>query len=336
MNRAFVPVCFCVFLISSPHTVSAQDSEAVGSRAQGMGGAFTAVADDSTATWWNPAGLAAGAFFNLILETSSVHQPADSDRVPAWRGTSRGFSIAYPALGLSYYRLRVSETRPAGSTDADAGGRQHTGAEIVRLRTVVVNQFGATVGQSLGQHLVLASTVKLVRAGAGTDVRTRGTASLDSAEELEASVETHTGLDVGAMARFSAVSLGLTVRNATEPTFGEGDAAFALTRRFRAGIALSSRGTGGMITVDADFDLTRIERTFGAERRAAVGVELWTASRRIGLRGGVSGNTVGTLRPAPSGGASVALRPGIYVDAHVTGGTDEAGRGWGSALRVTF
>ena len=32
-----------------------------------MGGAFVAVADDSTATWWNPAGQAAGAFFDVTL-----------------------------------------------------------------------------------------------------------------------------------------------------------------------------------------------------------------------------------------------------------------------------
>ena len=29
----------------------------VGARAVGMGGAFTAVADDATAIWWNPAGM---------------------------------------------------------------------------------------------------------------------------------------------------------------------------------------------------------------------------------------------------------------------------------------
>src|SRR5436309_7220574 len=29
----------------------------VGARAVGMGGAFTAVADDATAPWWNPAGM---------------------------------------------------------------------------------------------------------------------------------------------------------------------------------------------------------------------------------------------------------------------------------------
>ena len=44
--------------------VSAQIYETVGIRAQGMAGAFVAVADDSTATWWNPAGLATGAYFS--------------------------------------------------------------------------------------------------------------------------------------------------------------------------------------------------------------------------------------------------------------------------------
>jgi hypothetical protein len=333
MLRALVTL---LLVLSMPWAARAQDSEAVGIRAQGMGGAFTAIADDSTATWWNPAGLAAGAFFSAVLETSSLHQPADAGTVPAWRGTSRGFSIAYPALGLSYYRLKVSEIRPVRSTDRDADGRQTTGAEIVRLRSVVLNQFGATVGQSLGQYLVVASTVKLVRAGAAADVQSRATASLDSAEELDPAGETHAGLDIGAMARFTGVTLGLTVRNATEPAFGAGDAAFRLERRVRAGVAFSSAGASGAITVDVDLDLTRTERTFGDERRAAVGVELWTGARRIGVRAGVSGNTVSSARLAPGGGVSVALRPGMYVDAHVTGGTQESGRGWGSALRVTF
>jgi hypothetical protein len=45
----------------------AQIVESVGSRALGMGGAFVAVASDSSATWWNPAGLAAGQFVDLAI-----------------------------------------------------------------------------------------------------------------------------------------------------------------------------------------------------------------------------------------------------------------------------
>ena len=40
-----------------------------------MGGAFTAVADDATATWWNPAGLAGGAYFNGLIEAGNHREP---------------------------------------------------------------------------------------------------------------------------------------------------------------------------------------------------------------------------------------------------------------------
>src|SRR5262245_63402112 len=84
-----------------PPSASAQPADAVGVRAQGMGGAFTALADDATATWWNPAGLAGGSYFNGVLEYGHLPNPND--------GTVKGFAIAFPALGLSYYRLPISE-----------------------------------------------------------------------------------------------------------------------------------------------------------------------------------------------------------------------------------
>src|SRR5229473_5118040 len=118
---SFVTLVFCV------PPAQAQIYEAVGTRAQAMGGAFVAVADDATATWWNPAGLASGAYFNTILEYAGSQdprqesrqdsrQPADtSGAVPAWRSATRGFAVAFLALGFSYYHLRVSEIRPFGS-----------------------------------------------------------------------------------------------------------------------------------------------------------------------------------------------------------------------------
>jgi hypothetical protein len=301
-----------------------------------MDGAFTAVADDSTASWWNPAGLATGPFFSAILETGDSRQPTDRGAVPAWRDTSRGFSIAYPALALSYYRLRVRQIQRAGSTAGMSASREDTGAETARLRLRILNQFGVTVGQSMGGHLVLASTLKLVRAGEATDLQGQAGASIEAADKLEPHVVTHAGLDVGAMARFGRMTLGLTMRNATEPTFGEGDQAFKLARRARAGVALNSAAGGAAVTVDADLDLTRSDRGFGDERRFGAGAEVWTASRRLGVRGGLSGNALGPVRATPSAGVSVGISRGTYVDAHVRTGSDESERGWGSALRVTF
>ncbi len=54
-------VAIIAFASALARPASAQIYETVGIRAQGMAGAFVAVADDSTATWWNPAGLATGA-----------------------------------------------------------------------------------------------------------------------------------------------------------------------------------------------------------------------------------------------------------------------------------
>ena len=51
-----------------PKPATAQIYENIGIRAQGMSGAFVAVADDATTTWWNPAGLASGGYFNGVIE----------------------------------------------------------------------------------------------------------------------------------------------------------------------------------------------------------------------------------------------------------------------------
>src|SRR3979409_902563 len=94
MVKTFVSVV-CALLIAFPSFAGAQSFEDIGIRAQGMAGAFVAVADDATASWWNPAGLATSASFaDLIVE--------------AGQGGHRGVALGFPSLGLSYYRLNIS------------------------------------------------------------------------------------------------------------------------------------------------------------------------------------------------------------------------------------
>jgi hypothetical protein len=293
-----------VTVVSSvrPPSASAQPADAVGVRAQGMGGAFTAVADDATATWWNPAGLAGGAYFSSVLEYGHLPNPTDK--------TVKGVSIAFPALGLSYYRLPISEMRPSGSTGAGVAIRQDQGT---------LSELGVTVGQSLGNHFVVGSTLKLLTAG-----------------------QTRAGLDVGGMVTFGMGRIGLSVRNVTEPTFGEGADALALKRQVRAGCALSTgpRGVIGTGAVAVDADLTTTVTAAGEQRMVAVGGEVWTTRRVLGLRGGVSRNLVGSEETSLSGGASLAFRRQrsltSYVDGQVTGGLDESPRSWSVGLRLTF
>ena len=274
-------VAFVASLIAlaPPSVARAQLFETIGIRAQGMAGAFVAVADDATATWWNPAGLATGAYFNGIVEHSRAQDPRDEGAV--------GVSLAYPALGLSYYRLH--------------------------LPSFVLSQFGATVGQSLGDHLVVGSTVKLVRAD-----RTRG------------------DLDLGAMATFGPARLAVAVRHIGAPEVNTDRNPMELERQVRVGAAYSSPMRGGaavMMAIDAD--LTRTTTIEGDARHLAGGLEMWFR-QRVGVRGGMSMNTVRDARRAVSAGVSVATRAGLFVDGRLTSGNDESKKGWGFALRVTF
>jgi hypothetical protein len=339
---SFASVSFVSF-VSSVSRASAQPADVIGVRAMGMGGAFTAVADDATASWWNPAGIAGGAYFNALLEAGTHREPptdrtSAGDSRSAWRDDTRSLAVSFPALALSYYRLRISDTQPQNSTGTAGGSRQEGGAAEVRLRSLVLNQFGASVGQSLGSHLVVASTLKLVNGGAVSQVQAAAGNSLDAATGLGPSDETHAGLDVGAMAVLGRVRFGLMVRNVTEPEFGSGPDAFTLSRQARVGAALTSgaRGVIGSATLAIDADLTRTATVLGDDRRLALGGEAWTAGRRVGIRGGFSVNTVADRRAALSGGASVAVRRGLYADGELTGGSDEARRGWAAGLRVTF
>ena len=67
--------------------------ESVGSRAQGMAGAFVAVADDASAPFWNPAGLATGAPVGGVFDVTRFQ---DGNRRSVFGGIG-----AWP-LGLTY------------------------------------------------------------------------------------------------------------------------------------------------------------------------------------------------------------------------------------------
>lgn len=334
---------FLVVFLVLPVAARAQTYESIGIRAQGMGGAFVAVADDATASWWNPAGLAHGAYFSALWEFGTTHQPdAERDAAgrpqAAWRGGGRAVAVAFPALALSYYRLRISQMQPLVSTAAAAAGRQDNGAVDVRLRLLALNQFGVTVGESIGEHLVIASTLKLLRGGVAAAVRSGGEASLDRAAELEGAGETHGDLDIGAMAVFGPARFGLAVKNVTTPVFGAGADRVELQRQLRAGVAVmtAARRNIGQVALAFDADLTTTPSVTGDVRHVAAGVEAWAPSRRLGLRGGVSANTIGLVRPSAGVGISLALRSGTFLDAQRTLGAEAALQGWGFALRMAF
>jgi hypothetical protein len=297
--RALTPAAAAALLVLlSPAPVAAQIYETVGIRAQGMSGAFVSIADDASATWWNPAGLAAGGYINMLLEFDRIE---DSSHTRA-----SGFALTVPSLGLSYYRLSLRGMRTISTIVPPPANREDEG---------VLSQFGVTVGQSLGSHVVIASTAKLVH---GLDT-TRG------------------DLDAGVMAIYGRTRAGLAVKNIRNAELGESVVVFSPGRQARAGasLKLGSASTAD-VTVALDGDLTTTPTAVGDVRHLASGVEAWLFKRTVGVRGGLGINTVGLTRRSWSAGASSALKSGFYIDAQLTRGDDVTRNGWGFDLRVTF
>jgi hypothetical protein len=327
-----------ISLLANATSASAQTFESVGVRAQGLGGAFVAVADDATASWWNPAGLATGAFLSAVIERGRTTEPVDpAPNGPGLRTTAGDFAIAFPALGLSYYRLRISAIADTRPTAAEVADRQDPAMVGSSVHSVSLSQFGTTVGQSIGDHFVVGSTVKLVRAGAVSGL-TPGSDPLDEADDLHVDRQTRVDLDLGAMANFGHLRFGVAVRNVTEPEFGDGATRFALERQARVGMAVLSVANGAFqgITASADADLTTTATAMGDVRHVAGGVEAWLANGRLGVRGGLSANTVGEARPAASAGVSVAITRAFRVNASSTRGRDKSVTGWSSSVSVAF
>src|SRR5918995_5276508 len=95
----FKPIVVVLALYLPTTTVAfAQVLEIVGSRALGMGGAFVAVASDSSAPWWTPAGLATGPFLDLALARAMTETTGD---LPANRGEAKWFAFGTPPIGVS-------------------------------------------------------------------------------------------------------------------------------------------------------------------------------------------------------------------------------------------
>src|SRR5262245_8935932 len=149
----------CLLLLALPVGARAQIVESVGSRAQGMGGAFVAVANDSSANWWNPAGLADGPFLDLALLTATTELHADRD---AQRHGTSGISFGIPPLGISYYRLRITDLHTPSPTGNPAGGREE-GQAGVPVGSWSASQVGVTIVRTLSQGIHAGATVRYVR-----------------------------------------------------------------------------------------------------------------------------------------------------------------------------
>jgi hypothetical protein len=329
-------ICAFAFLTNVTSTY-AQAIEIVGSRALGMGGAFVAVANDSSATWWNPGGLATGPFIDVAVATTMTEV---SETLPGRRDSVGVFTLGMPAFGFSYYRLRLTVAEAPDPTVTESVSREDRGAGIP-IRSVAANQFGATVVQTVLPGIHVGATLKYL---SGTVRSTVGDSALPVDDLLEIGSDLEGGdsdsdfdADIGVMSVTGPLRIGVLVKNVFEPTLENEFGQARLNRQFRVGAAFDAAASGGApFTAAVDVDLSTTEAVTGDRRNVAVGVEHWLMNRRLGLRGGARFNTTGEKERAATGGISAAIRAGFFVDAHVVVGGDEDEWGWGIATRVSF
>lgn len=331
-----------VLAILSIDPAAAQGLETLGNRAAALS-AFVAVADDVSAVAWNPAGLVIGPFFNASLDlgrSKSVPDDAPEAFATASRLGTSMIAVGVPPLGLSYYRVASRVLEGVGSQVGDDPNQD--GRHVV-ARSLVTTHLGATFLQSLGDHLTVGTTLKLVRGSVATALFPVATwsAGFDRLDLVETEGSTRADLDVGAMFAMARVRAGIVARNLTKPEFDVSDDEesmdIALDRHARIGVAWGDRWPGLARTIAAvDVDLTRVPHSTGERRDIAAGIERWLLRRQqLGIRGGVRASTVGDARPVVSGGLSYAIRSGTYVDAYLARG-DREHTAWGVGARLTY
>jgi hypothetical protein len=314
-------VLFALATIAGAGSAFGQPFEAVGSRALGMAGAFVAVSDDASGAYWNPAGLASGQPAGATIEWSRLRN-GDLKAAPLagpWERSTRFTSLGTWPLGLSYTHVDEVSLGDGGRVDRFA-----------------TRHYGLSILQTVTEGFVIGSTLKYVRGQVGTLVRepadgdTVGDA-LDAAGDLRGRTSGAFDVDLSAMYDARVFRIGYTVRNLRSPEFDDGAGTIReLERRSRVGLALLP--VPGL-TLAIDLDLDTADLPTGPQRVIAAGAE-HQLSRRIALRAGVRRNLEGTRATVGAAGASVAMRPGTWLDAHVTLGRSSEERGFGIGLRA--
>ena len=287
----------------------AEAQSAPGVRANGMAGAFVGVADDATAVYWNPAGLATGAVVSLNLELGGLKPAKESER------TLKHALIAFslPPLGLAYYRQGSFGVGAPEAVVTDAQSREEVRSSVHTFTTSTV---AISLLQSLTEHIVVSATPKVVWGG-------------DSMRP---------DVDASAMVAADRFRVGLVARHLAGPKFDLGDSRdgeVELERHVRLGGGWGSGWPGySRVVVAVDGDVTERATPSGERREVAAGVETWWLARRLGVRGGVRGSTVGDSRAVVSAGAS-ALVAGFYVEGFLAAGQAHE-RSWSLGLRYSF
>jgi hypothetical protein len=287
----------------------------VGARASALGGAFTAVANDSTAFFWNPAGLVYGRLLragfyggNVFQDRGELvnrlrsEQPGDHSTLEG--DETLGFSVSFAMLGVAI----TDSTQTASFLQED----------ILVSRGLESLDVALTFVQSLPvDELTIGGNVRFIRGTAfesatqAKDVPTdeRNVKDLvNAATASDGRSESELGLDLGILYQPTEwVRLGLTGRNLNEPTFHtETGTEIVLHRQTRAGVAFFFE-PGYAVAVDLDLTARQVAGGGDSWRELAIGAEKSWRRGRIAIRGGLRTEAAGGRLERPGFSLGVGL-----------------------------
>jgi hypothetical protein len=336
-NQRNLSLLLILALLGGAGTAEAQAP--LGTRAAGLAGAFVGVADDASAVYWNPAGLATGALVSAIVTFASDETaPKDPQTAAGERHTGTMVALSLPPVGLAYYRVAAYGAEVATPAVTGPQSREEVRRSVHALTTSTA---GVSLLQSLTEYIVVGVTPKIVWASAASGVASDARAhdALSTAESLDGFGSTKFDVDAGVMFAMQHIRLGLVGRNLTKPVFDvaeDGIDGIELAREVRAGVGYGLSWPGiTRLVVALDADLVSRVTPFGDRRDVAVGVETWWLAQRLGVRGGMRRSTTGESRAAAAVGVSAGLRPAMLIEAHGVFGQKEE-RGWSIGLRAGF
>lgn len=310
-------------LVGSAVSAAAQPFEAVGSRALGMGGAFVAVADDASAAYWNPAGLASGQPAGATIEWLQFRV---GDRDGKWQTQPENRTTRFVSLGtwpIALSILDIEETRVAG-VQADRG-------EWFSSR-----HYGLSLLQTVTEGVVVGTTLRYVRsqvAAGVVPVSFFREAALDNVRSLPRQSSQTFDLDLSAMYDARVFRLGATVRNLRAPSLpAPGGESIVQSRETRVGLAIFPKAG---VTLAIDMDLDTVLVAGRPWRQVAAGAEV-RVSRTVVARAGARRNRDVPLADGwlATAGAGVMVRPGTWLDVHGAFGPEDTGRRLGVGLRA--
>jgi hypothetical protein len=244
----------------------------LGARAASMGGAFTGVADDSTAFYWNPAGIAFGAF----LGAGIYHGREESDRGGSlFEDRASGLSLEYTFMGVAFTQFRQSV-----GVDGDQRGLDTFDVAVSVLQSLPID------------NLVVAGTIHYLS----------GTTSLGDMESGSNSWD----VDLGVMYELNGVfRAGLMLSHLREARFVLPDHdRLRVPRHARAGISVRLPQS---FLIAFDADLSTQGPSSDPWREISLGAEKGLLDRRLFIRAGLraeAGSDLGS-RPALALGAGV-------------------------------